>query len=493
MSAQSRSVAALPVDAQPIAPVAGDTIPTAFWAKLALPVLLAWQLMVLLDATIVNIALADIRQSFELSATGLSWVVNSYALAFGGMLLLGGRAGDLLGRRRMLVIGVIVFTIASLIGGFSPNATALLIARIAQGVGAAMAAPSTLSLIYSNFQEAEERGRAIGLYSAISGVGASLGLVLGGALISTLTWHWVFFINVPIGIAVTLIAPRALRESPIHTGRFDFAGAILSTLGVSSIVYGFIRAAEQGWNDSMTVSSFVAGVLLLVGLVIVEARAAQPIMPLSLYRNRNRVIALLNMLLISSAMFGVFFFLTQFLQIVHGFSPLRSGLAFLPLTSGILLASRMAPRNMARFGARAMMTVGALLVVAALLWLSQATVDGSYWTQILVPFFVIGLGAGSSFTPMNLTIMSTLTPEQTGSGAGTLQTYQQVGGAVGLAVLVTVFSTVNDNALADGMSTLAAMTEGIQRGFIVAASIALIAAITVFAGIRQQCEPVSRA
>jgi EmrB/QacA subfamily drug resistance transporter len=494
MSARTSGVAELSADARSLAVPARESIPTAFWAKLALPVLLAWQLMVLLDATIVNIALADIRQSLNFSATGLSWVVNSYALAFGGMLLLGGRAGDLLGRRRMLVVGVIVFTVASLIGGFSPNATVLLISRIAQGVGAAMAAPSTLSLIYSNFQGAEERGRAISLYSAVSGVGASIGLVLGGVLISSLSWHWVFFINVPIGIAVALVAPRALRESPIHTGKFDFAGAILSTLGVTSIVYGFIRAAEEGWSDALTVSSFAAGVLLLIGLVIVEARAAQPIMPLSLYRDRNRVSALATMLLVSSAMFGVFFFLTQFLQIVHGFSPLRSGLAFLPMTTGILIASRLAPRNMARIGARALMTIGASLMVIALLWLSRATVDGSYWLQIFIPFFVIGLGAGSSFMPINMTIMSSLKPEQTGSGAGTLQTYQQVGGAVGLAVLVTIFSTANDNALAEGMPTLVAMTEGIQRGFLVAASIALLAAIVVWTGVRQKDpEPVSRA
>jgi EmrB/QacA subfamily drug resistance transporter len=482
MSAQTRT-AEISADAPSIALSGNKAIPTAFWAKLALPVLLAWQMMVLLDATIVNIALSDIRQSLDFSATGLSWVVNSYALAFGGMLLLGGRAGDILGRRRMLVIGVLVFTAASFFGGLSPNSSVLLISRILQGVGAAMAAPSTLSLIYTNFHEAESRSKAISYFSAISGVGASLGLVLGGVITSALSWHWVFFINVPIGIAVAYVAPRALRESQLQPGKFDFAGAIFSTVGVASVVYGFIRAAEQGWTDSITMASFAVGVALLIGLVIAESRVEQPIMPLAMFRNRNRMVALVNMLLISSAMFGIFFFLTQFLQVVHGFSPLRSGLAFLPMSMSILAASRIAPMAMTRLGSRALMTLGAAFFAAALLWLSQATMDGNYWTQIFFPFILLGFGGGFSFMPMNLTIMSSLRPEQTGAGAGTLQTFQQVGGAIGLAVLVTIFSTRQDNALTDGMSALAAMTEGVQGGFLAASAIALVAVLLVGFGI----------
>jgi predicted MFS family arabinose efflux permease len=230
-------------------------------------------------------------------------------------------------------------------------------------------------------------------------------------------------------------------------------------------------------------ASFVAGVALLIGLVIAESRVEQPIMPLAMFRNRNRMVALVNMLLISSAMFGVFFFLTQFLQVVHDFSPLRSGLAFLPMSISILIASRIAPGALRRLGSRTLMTAGAVFFAAALLWLSRATEDGNYWTQIFFPFILLGFGGGFSFMPMNLTIMSSLRPEQTGAGAGTLQTFQQVGGAIGLAVLVTIFSTRQENALTDGMSSLAAMTQGVQGGFLAASAIALIAVLLVGLGI----------
>jgi EmrB/QacA subfamily drug resistance transporter len=460
-----------------------DAIPGRL-AAFALPVLLAWQLMVLLDASIVNIALSDIRESLNFSTSSLSWVVNAYALAFGGLLLLGGRAGDILGRRRMLVYGVVVFTAASILGGMAQSAEMLLASRVLQGVGAAMAAPSTLSLIYTNFSEADERNRALGLYGAVSGVGASMGLILGGVLTSALSWHWIFFINVPIGIAVAVVAPRALKESPRNPGRFDLGGAALSTGGVTAIVYGFIRASESSWTEGWTLASFGAGVLLLIGLVLQERRAAQPIMPLSMFHNRPRVVALGNMLLVAASMFSVFFFVTQYLQIVHGYSSLRAGVAFLPLSLSVLVAARLSARLVGRFGTRTMMIAGATSLMTGLLWLTQASVTDSYWLAVMPAFILVGLGGGSSFIPTNLLIMSTLRAEQTGAGAGTLQTFQQVGGAVGLAVLVSVFTAGQDRAIGDGVAPLTAFGDGLTWAFWAGAGLAALAIVNLTVNLR---------
>ncbi|HEU0165352.1 MAG TPA: MFS transporter, partial [Thermomicrobiales bacterium] len=445
--------------------------------------LLAWQLMVVLDGTIVNIALTHIRGSLGFSETGLSWVVNAYALAFGGLLLLGGRAGDILGRRRVLVIGVLIFTFASFLGGIAPNAELLLSARVLQGIGAAIAAPSTLSLIIVNFHEPADRNRALSLFSSISGVGASIGLIMGGVLTSWLSWHWVFFVNIPIGLAVAFLAPRTVTESPRVPGKFDLVGALTSTVGVTSLVYGFIRASEEGWTDLLTLGAFALAVVLLVGFVLIEARAAQPIMPLRLLANRNRLFGYMNMLLVPSAMFGLFFFLTQFLQNVLGFSPLRTGVAFLPLSASIITISRFAPRLVARFSARNVMSAGATLLVIALLWLSRVNTGSGYFQDIVAPVILLGLGAGLSFTPLTMTILSNLDPRDSGSASGLLQTMQQIGGAVGLAVLVTVFGTASRNATGDGKSPLEAMTHGTGQGFLTAAGLAVIALLIAIFGI----------
>ena len=461
---------------------APEVTSTASWRlALGLGVLLAWQLMVVLDGTIVNIALAHIRESLGFSAAGLSWVVNAYALAFGGLLLLGSRAGDIFGRRRALVAGVIVFTVASMLGGFAESPEMLILARVLQGVGAAIAAPSTLSLIVTNFAAGAPRDRALSLFSSVSGVGASIGLIVGGMLTSWLSWHWVFFVNVPIGIAVALLAPRVVNEAPRMPGRLDFGGAITSTLGVTSLVYGFIRAAEEGWSDALTIGSFAAALVLLVAFAIIERRVSQPIMPFRLFDERNRAVAFLAMLVVPSTLFGVFFFLTQYLQIVLGMSAVESGFAFLPFSATIVLGARVVPRAVERFGARFVVMYGAVAIAAGLTLFSQLDQNTAYFPLVIVAMLVTASGAVANFVSLNLTIMGRIAPRDSGAASGLMQTASQIGGAIGLAILVTVFSTVSQNATVAGRDPLTAMVDGMQRGFLTAAILALgVLAIAIF-------------
>ncbi|MGC4192454.1 MAG: MFS transporter [Thermomicrobiales bacterium] len=460
-------------------------VTAASWKlALGLGVLLAWQLMVVLDGTIVNIALTHIRESLAFSTVGLSWVVNAYALAFGGLLLLGSRAGDVFGRRRALVVGVLVFTAASALGGVAETPQMLILARILQGVGAAIAAPSTLSLIVTNFEAGSARDRAISLFASVSGVGASIGLILGGILTSWLSWHWVFFVNVPIGVAVAILAPRVVKEAPRMPGRLDIGGAITSTVGVSTLVYGFIRAAEDGWTDALTIASFAAAVVLLAAFVTIERRVSQPIMPFRLFDERNRALAFLAMLFVPSALFGVFFFLTQYLQTVLGMSAIESGFAFLPFSATIVIGSRIIPRAVQRVGARFVVIYGATAIAAGLTLLSQLDQDTAYFPFVLLAMIVTASGAVSNFVALNLTIMGRIAPQDSGAASGLMQTAQQIGGAIGLAVLVTVFTTVSSSAAQAGDDALQAMVSGMQRGFLTAAGLALVVLLIAVFGLR---------
>ena len=310
---------------------------------IALVILLCAQLMVILDATVVNIALPQIQHGLHFSATSLSWVMNGYTLTFGGLLLLGGRAGDILGRRRIFLIGVSLFTLASLAGGLATSAGLLLAARAAQGVGGALASPAVLALIVGSFSEGRERTRALAIYTGVITGGASLGLVLGGVITEWLSWRWVLFINVPIGLFALAAAPRFVAETPRQPGRFDVAGALTSTLGMASLVYAFIRAAASGWGDALAITSFAVAALLLAAFLLTESRARQPITPLRLFADLSRSGSYAARLLLVAGMFGMFFFLTQFLQDILGFSPLRAGIAFLPMTIMLFGVSRVVP------------------------------------------------------------------------------------------------------------------------------------------------------
>ena len=405
---------------------------------LVLAVILIAQLMVVLDLSIVNVALPDMQTALDFSPTGLSWVLNAYSLAFGGLLLLGARTGDLLGRRPTFLFGITLFTLASFAGGFATDGTALIASRAIQGIGAAFAAPATLSLLTTMFPEGRERTRALGLYTAVSVGGVSFGLVAGGILTELASWRWVMLVNVPIGVVVATLAWMAVPHTPRRHGRFDIAGAITSTLGASGLVYGFVHAASAGWGSPVTLVAVVGGVALLAAFVLVERRAEEPITPLSLFASRTRSGALLaRMFLIAGAM-GAFFYLTQYLQDVLAFSPIQAGLAFLPMTAAVFLASQSSSRFLVeRFGDRPVMILGAVLSLASLLWLTRLDAASGYG-DVVVALVLLGLGNGLAFVPLTSSALHAVQPHEAGAAAGLVNVAQQLGSALGLAGLVTV-------------------------------------------------------
>jgi EmrB/QacA subfamily drug resistance transporter len=417
--------------------------------------------MVVLDATVVNIALVPIQRSLHFRTADLSWVIDAYSLAFGGLLLLGGRAGDVFGRRKMLMIGLVIFTTASLFGGLATTATWLLITRAVQGVGAAMAAPSTLSLISATFEEGPARNKALGIFTAVSAGGGSLGLVLGGALTSWVSWRWVLFINVPIGIAIVLLAPRYVPEPPRNGGRLDIPGAVLATGGLAGVIYAFIRLAERG-SAGVTAASFIIGVLLLAGFVAVQRASAQPLMPMHLLTDRLRGPTYLVMLLVPATMYGVFFFISQYLEADLHYSAIRAGFAFLPLTGLIFASSRITPRLVARIGARPILLFGLVTLTVASVWISQAKPADGYFESLLGPMMLFGIGAGSCFLPLSVTILAGVPRNDAGAASGMLQTMQQTGAALGVAALTSI-------AVSHGRSDALLVGAGIIAvGFVIA-------------------------
>lgn len=417
---------------------------------LALLVISTAQLMVVLDATIVNIALPSIQAELGFSPQNLQWVLTAYTLAFGGFLLLGGRAGDLLGRRRVFVAGIWLFTLGSLAGGFAFNGASLLAARAVQGLGAAIAAPTALSLITTEFPEGKPRNRAMGIYAAMSGAGAAIGLILGGLLTDTVGWRWVLFVNVPIGVLVALVAPRVLTETERHRGRFDLPGALTATSGLALLVYGLTRAATDGWSDTGTIAALAVAVTLLVVFVVVESASKHALMPMRIFENRNRAGAYGIMLIIGAAMFAMFFYLTQFVQVILGYSPLKAGFAFLPVSAGIVVAAGTASQLIMRVGAKPLALLGTALTASGLLWLAQIEPTSSYVGGLLGPMIVFSVGLGLTFMPLTLAAVAQVGEGDAGIASGVLNTTQQIGGSIGLAALTTVASTVLTNGLRDG-------------------------------------------
>ncbi|MFI6340218.1 MFS transporter [Streptomyces sp. NPDC050535] len=430
---------------------------------IALLVIASCQLMVVLDITIVNIALPHIQTSLGFSTENLSWVINAYTLTFGGLLLLGGRLGDILGRRRVFMFGVLLFVFASLLGGLSQESWQLLAARALQGVGGAIASPTALSLITTTFREGPERNRAFGVFAAVSAGGSAIGLLAGGVLVEWLDWRWVLFVNVPIGLLIVLATPRYIRESERHAGHFDLLGALASTLGMVLLVYGFIRASEEGWSDSLTISAFVAAVVFLALFILIEQRSRQPITPLWMFRDRNRSGVYAMMLSLSAAMFGMFFFLTLFVQNILGFSPLRAGLAFLPVSVIIAIGAGFASQLLPRWGPKPFMAVGAVLAAVGLGWLTLTDVDSTYAGSILGPVLVFGFGMGLQFVSLTLMAVSGVAPQEAGAASGILNATQQVGGSLGLSVLVTVFGTASRNEATDQAARFMADASPAQR------------------------------
>ena len=438
--------------------------------------MLGAQLMIILDATVVNIALPHIQAGLHFSATSLSWVLNGYTLTFGGLLLLGGRAGDILGRRRVFLAGIALFTLASLAGGLAPSAGVLIAARAVQGVGGALASPAVLALVVSGFAEGRERTRALAIYAGVITGGASLGLVLGGVITQWLDWRWVLFINVPVGLAVIAATPLFVTETPRLPGRFDLTGAITSTVGVAALVYAFIRAASNGWGDGIALPAFAVAAVLLVTFVLTETRALQPITPLRLFADATRSGSYAARLLLVGGMFGMFYFLTQFLQDVLGFSPLRAGVAFLPMTVLLFATSRFAPRLIPVAGPRRLMILGMLPVIIGMAWLSRVSPDTSYWSGVLGPMLLFGVGMGVVIVPLTAASLAGVRPEDSGAGSSMVNVMQQLGGSVGLAALVAVFGTASRSALAHPAAGLSAtdvrhqvLAHGMSAAFGVAA------------------------
>jgi EmrB/QacA subfamily drug resistance transporter len=391
------------------------------------------------------------------------------------------------------VFGILLFSLASLLGGFAPGAGWLLAARALQGVGGAIASPTALALIATNFAEGKERNRAFGVFAAVSGSGAAIGLLAGGVLTEYLSWRWVLYVNVPIGIAIALLVPLYLTESERQPGRFDLAGAVTSTLGMGSLVYGFIRAGQDGWADGLTVTSFVTAVVLLAAFVQIELKSAQPITPLHLLKDRNRGGSYLVMLCLAAALFSMFFFLTLFVQEVLGYGPLKAGLAFLPVSATIIVVATYSSKNLIKFGPRPFMLVGGVLTAVGLGWLSQISADSGYVTGILIPIVLFAAGMGNLFVPLTVSAVANVSAAESGAASGLLNVMQQVGGSLGLSILVTVFSTATHNEQKSLVSSGQVMrqspadtaaqilTHGISTAFLIAVAFSILALlITVF-------------
>lgn len=401
-----------------------------------LAIILISYFMILLDNSVIFTALPSVESELDLGASQLAWVQDAYTLVFGGLLLLGARAGDLYGRRRVFVFGLIVFSFASLLIGFSPSGEWMIAARALQGIGAAIVAPASLSLITVSFPEGKERERAIVLYGATAGIGASLGMVIGGAFAEWISWRAGFFINVPIGIAMIALAPRFLPETRPARGTFDVLGALTATGGVGAMVFGIIHAAESTWTSPVTLTSLAVGVVLLALLVANEARAFDPIMPLRLFASRVRVGGYVGRMLYMGAMIGFFFFTTQYLQDELGMNPLQAGLGFLPMTLVNFAVALLLPQLTPRIGDRVPLVLGIALTLAGMIWLSRLTPDAGYLLGVALPMLVIGAGQGLVFAPLTTAGMSGATAEHAGAASGLVNTFHQLGMALGLGVLV---------------------------------------------------------
>jgi len=467
----------------------------------ALLVIAAAQLMVVLDVTIVTVALPRIQGALGFSGSNLEWVVNAYALTFGGLLLLGGRAGDLLGRRRMFVAGLLLFSAASLAGGLATSQAWLLTCRAVQGAGGAIVAPTALALIATTFPEGRARSRAMGVYSAMSVAGSVVGLIAGGLLVTYVSWRWVMFVNVPIGLAVVFATPAVLASGGRRSrGRFDLPGAITGTAGVTALVYGLTNAATTSngvshWGDTKVVASLAASVVLLAAFAVIETRSRYALMPVRLLRSRDRVAAYLIMLTMGTAIFGMFFFLSLFVQEVWGYSALRTGVSLLPTTVLMLAGASAASALVQRFGARPLLLAGGAAITGGVFWLSRVTEHSTYAGGLLGPGLVFGLGFGLLVVPLTLVSLARVAEADSGAAASLLNAGRQVGGSIGLAVLGTVAWTVVNNsdrsAVGRGTSSAAvqaaqrhALAVGFDRAFLVAAAISLLILVVTIAMIR---------
>jgi EmrB/QacA subfamily drug resistance transporter len=454
----------------------------------ALLVLCMAQFMLVLDIAVVNVGLPAIQSDLGFTPENLQLVVTAYALTFGGLLLFGGRAADLMGRRRMFIIGLAVFTVASLLCGLAESDTTLVAARALQGIGGALVSPAALSLLITTFPEGQERNKALGLWAAVGAGGAAAGLLIGGVLTDLADWRWVFLINVPIGAAVAFAATRVLPAAQAQaTGKIDYYGALAATSGLMALVYGLSRGEQEGFSDGLTVALLVGSAVLLAAFVVIEQRVAEPLVPFRIFRQRTLTGANLSMFLSIGVMISMTFFLTLYFQQVLGFSPIETGLAFLPVSIIIGVVARVSSMVVERTGARPLLLGGYLVLVLGMLYLSRVSADGSYLADGLPGMALISLGMGVAFPVATVAATAGVSAHEQGLASGVLNTSQQVGSAVGLAVLATVASGAADAAAA--ASPAVALTDGFEAAFVVSAAIALGAAGAAFFLVRESdCE-----
>jgi len=444
------------------------------------------QFMVILDVSVVNVALPSIRTGLDFSQQNLQWVVNAYTLTFAGFLLLGGRATDLLGRRRVFIGGLLLLSVASLVGGFAQSEGVLIAARALQGLGGAIVSPASLAIITTTFTEASERNRALGAWAAMGAAGGATGVLLGGVLTETLGWRWILFITIPIGVAAAVLALRFVAEgrNPRATRNFDLAGATTVTLGLVAIVWAVVRTEVNGWGSAETLGVLALGLLLIGVFLLIEGKlASAPLMPLRLFSSRTLTAANLIVLALGAAMFGMWYFMSLYLQQVLGYSPIEAGLSFLPMPLSILIFSTLASRAVARVGVKPLLVAGMLLQAIGLLLFTGIAPDGSYFPQVFVPGVLVASGMGMAFAPVTIAAVGGVDSSEAGLASGLVNTSRQMGGALGLAILATLATSQTSSELADGFSQAHALTDGFHRAFEVGAGFALVGALVALVGL----------
>jgi EmrB/QacA subfamily drug resistance transporter len=447
-----------------------------------LTLLLAVQFMVILDIAIVNVALPSIQDDLGFTQENLQWVVSAYALFFGGFLLLGGRVADLVGRRRMFMIGLVVFAAASLLSGLAWSEASLIIARSAQGLGAAIITPAALSILMTTFAEGKERNQALGAWGGVGAFGAVAGVLLGGVLTDALNWSWIFFVNVPVAIVALALAPVLLNESrDSRVKTFDLPGAVLVTSGLVTLVYGITQANNYGWGSVTTWAIFAAAAVLIGAFLLWETRVSEPLVPSSIFKLRTLVGANATGLILGTASFSVFLMLTLYMQQVLGYSAMKTGVAYLAIAATAIVWSGVAAQLVTRVGVKPVMVAGMVFLTAGLLWFTQVSVSGSYVNDLLPGFLLMSVGLGFSFVPISIAALAGVKHDEAGLASGLFNTSQQIGGALGIAVLSAVATSVTDNRVADGATASAAAVDGFQAAFIGAAALAAVGIlITLF-------------
>ncbi len=449
---------------------------------LALALLAAAQFVVVLDASIVNVALPSIGRDLDFSQQNLSWVVNAYTLVFGGFLLLGGRMADLLGRRRVFTAGLVLFAIASLLGGLATSEGQLIAARALQGLGAAILSPAALAILTTTFAEGAERNRALGVWGAVAGSGGAVGVLLGGVLTEYLGWEWVLFVNVPVALFAAAMTSRVLPESR-ETGarRYDVAGAVSITAGISLLVYALVDAVDVGWGDTQTLGLIALSLLLIASFIVIELRSSHPLISFAIFRKRTLTGANIVAILVAMSLFSMFFFVSLYMQQVLGYDALKAGVAYLPLAVGIILSAGIASQLVTRLGFKPVMVAGFVLIAAGLLWFAQVSPGGTYVGDVLFPSLLAAVGLGLVFVPLTIAAVAGVSAQESGLASGLINTSQQVGGALGLAILATIANSTTQDAMTraggDPRALPAALTDGFQDAFMVGAGFAILGAV----------------